>query len=522
MRAPSLLARHAVWRGARVFAGWTMLSRVFGFARDVLLASSLGTSWVADSFVFALRLVNFFRRLLAEGALQQPLIPLIIGERSQNLAGRVFGWLFLAGLVVVGVSEVFMEELVGLVGQGFSEEKKILATRLSRWSFIYLLAVLAMAWGGAVLSTHGHFGLAASSPLVLNVAFIAVLLVGWWLGAALEQAQLAQLLAMALIVAGGVQVGLFWRQLHRFGFSFWVRPFFVRDGKIALFLKRFLPTMTASLIVQFMLLIDAYLASLLGDGALSQLYYGDRLAQLPLAIIGIALGMALLPTLSRALEDNDQQAARRAINQALAMAALFAVPATIGLLTLAEPLIDGLFRRGALSQDNVAEIAAVLRAFAIGVPAIVMIKILNPIFFAGGDTKRPLALAMVMASCNLALALALFLPLGVVGLALATALAAYVYVVAALWNLYRRGLLPVNLATARFALECTACALAMGMVCLVFTPFYPEASTNLIRVSVLLGWVLMVTAFYFSALVVLSPRARQALKNWRQHRRSDA
>ena len=416
-------------RGIATVGGYTLVSRLLGFLRDVLAAAYLGAGPVADAFFVAFKFPNFFRRLFAEGAFNAAFVPIFAGMvakdgrvAARNFAEDALAVLLAALLALTLAIEATMPWFIALAAPGFRDEpeKLALAIEFTRITFPYLLFISLVSLQGGVLNSLDRFGAVAATPILLNLCLIGGMIV---LTPPLGSPGLAMSWSVAL--AGVVQ----------FLWLAWA----CRAGGMALRLPRprltpevrrlgrlMLPAALGSGVVQINLLIDVMIASLLPTGAVSYLYYADRLYELPLAVIGIAIGTALLPLLSRQIRLGEDAAAAQTQNRALEAALVLTLPATAALLVLAEPIIVVLFQRGAFDAAVSQATAAALVAYAAGLPAYVMIKVLTPGFYAREDTRSPVRIAIVCVALNTLAALALMGPFAHVGIALASALSAWV------------------------------------------------------------------------------------------------
>ncbi len=430
-------------RNFATVGGATLLSRLLGFARDVLIAGALGAGPIADAFVAAFRLPNLFRRIFAEGAFNAAFVPLFArtlegdGTREHREEARAFAAEALAGLtlvllVVSGLAIVFMPALTLALAPGFASdpEKFDLTVLLSRICFPYLFCVSLVALMSGVLNGFRRFAAAAFAPVALNVVLIGVLGLVYamgWTGS--PTAGLA--LAVGVALAGVVQLALLVIALRRLDFRIPFRRPRWTPG-VRRLVKLGVPGLIAGGGMQIGIWIGTLIASL-QDGAISWLYYADRLYQLPLGLIGIAIGVVLLPEIARRLRSGDTDGALWSQNRAMEIALLMTVPAATALALAAEPVVRVLFERGAFGPDATAATAAALFAYAFGLPAFVIAKIFQPVYFAAEDTKTPARFTLVQITINAAGAAALFPFIGHVGIALATSAAGWVNV-ALLWR----------------------------------------------------------------------------------------
>src|ERR1700745_3323529 len=421
---------------------YTAVSRVLGFVRDVLTAAILGAGPVADAFFVAQRLPNLFRSLFAEGAFSAAFVPLFAGTMADRgkEAVRIFAEDVLAvllaallGFVVLG--EIFMPTVMGVIAPGFSEDpaKFGLAVELARITFPYLLFIALVALQGGVLNSVDRFAAAAATPVLLNLFLIAALLLmersGWRAGRAL---------AWAVTAAGFAQFLWLLFSCARAGLALRLPLPRLTQG-----VRRTLAVMAPGTIgagdTQLNLLISTALASLLPGGSVSYLYYADRLNQLPLGVVGIAVGTAILPPLSRQLRLGLAADAADTQNRGVELALLLTLPAAVALAGLAPPILAVLFQRGAFGAADTAATAAALAAYAAGLPAFVLVKVLAPGFFARHDPPPPVKVAITALVANLGLTLILMQFLSHVGIALATTIAGWVNALTLLVLLIRRG-----------------------------------------------------------------------------------
>jgi len=434
-------------RAITTVGGLTMLSRVFGFVRDILIAAILGAGPFADALFVAFKFPNMFRRLFAEGAFNLAFVPLYAGlleEKGQEVARvfaeRVLSVLLWTLLVFVALVQLAMPGLMHVLAPGFVGDavRFDLAVELTRITFPYLLFISLVSMMAGVLNSLGKFATAAATPVILNICLIS---------AALFLAPLTETPAHALawgMAAGGV-VQFVWLLAHcaRAGVALRLpRP--QLSPRVKLLLKRMAPVALGAGIYQVNLLIDTIIASLLPAGSISYLFYADRVNQLPLGVVGVAVGTALLPLLSRQLRGGDAAGAFNSQNRALEFAFLLTLPAAAALMVIAEPVIDVLFRRGAFGLEEARLTGQALAVYAIGLPSYVLVKALAPGFFAREDTATPVKIAAVAMLANLVLNLILMGPFLHVGIAMATAASSWLNAGLMAWVLHRRGHLQLD------------------------------------------------------------------------------
>ncbi len=432
----------ALLRSAATVGSFTLLSRVFGFIRDVLTAAILGAGPVADAFFVAQRLPNLFRSLFAEGAFSAAFVPLAAGalaesgrQAARDFAEEAFAVLFAALFAFVVAAEIFMPAVMRVIAPGFAAdpEKFALVVSLTRITFPYLLFISLVALQGGLLNALDRFAAAAATPVLLNLFLIAGLLLtaregggdGRILAAALTAAGIAQFLwLMASCARAGMLLRLRWPHL---------------TSGVRRVLKVMGPGVLGAGATQLNLLISTALASLLPEGSVSYLYYADRLNQLPLGVVGIAVATAILPPVSRQVRQGDHDGAVATQNRGIELAVLLTLPAAAALALLAQPILAVLFERGAFGPAQATATAAALAAYALGLPAFVLVKVLAPGFFARQDTVTPVKMAVTAIAANLALTLILMPFLAHVGVALALSGAGWLQALGLFWLLRRRG-----------------------------------------------------------------------------------
>lgn len=415
---------------------WTLLSRVMGFVRDIMIAAYLGTGPVAEAFLVAFSLPNLFRRFFAEGAFNMAFVPMfskkVQGEDdAQRFAQDAFVGLggILTVFTVIGV--IFMPALVTMMASGFmGTERFDLAVYYGRIAFPYILFISLTALLSGVLNATGRFTAAAAAPILLNVIFV-IALVG--VGLTCEctdkagQTQIGQALAIAVPIAGIAQLVVVWIAAKKSGYALRIgMPRMTPDLKRLAIIAA--PAALAGGVVQINLLVGRQVASFF-DGAVAWLNYADRLYQLPLGVVGIAIGVVLLPDLSRRLRSGDEAGGRDAFNRASEISLALTIPASVALMVIPIPLVSVLFERGAFTSDDTAATALAVAIYGLGLPAFVLQKTLQPLFFAREDTKRPFYYALMAMVLNAALAIGLSPVIGFAAAAIGTSLTGWAMVV---------------------------------------------------------------------------------------------
>ncbi|RRJ83533.1 murein biosynthesis integral membrane protein MurJ [Aestuariirhabdus litorea] len=420
----------------------TTLSRVLGLVRDVVIAGYFGSKSEADAFFVAFKIPNFLRRLFAEGAFSQAFVPVLSQYKSQSgreqvrqLVDSVAGTLGGVLLSVTAFGVVAAPLLVMLFAPGFHDlpVKLALAGDMLRITFPYLLLISMTAFCGSILNSYGRFAVPAFTPVLLNLCLIGATL---FFTSMFEQPVMA--LAWGVLVAGIVQLLFQVPFLWRLGLL--PRPRWQpRHEGVKRIMTLMLPALFGVSVSQINLLLDTVLASFLQTGSISWLYYSDRLSELPLGIFGIAIGTVILPSLSRRQAENRPEAFSRTLDWAIRLVLLIGLPSALALFVLAEPLIATIFHYGAMQDRDVMMAAMSLRAYASGLLAFMLIKVLAPGYFARQDTKTPVRIAIKAMVANMVLNLILVWPLQHAGLALATSLSAVLNAGLLYWGLRQAG-----------------------------------------------------------------------------------
>ena len=500
----------SLYRNFLSVGGLTLLSRVFGFVRDALMAAVLGAGPAADAFYAAFRFPNLFRRLFAEGAFNTAFVPMFSGALAQRgnaaaveLASRIMAWLVAVLVVVTILAEIFMPWVLIPFVPGFLDdpEKFDLTVLLTRILFPYLACMSLMAAYGAILNSLNRFFAAAFAPVILNLVSIAVLLplATFWVQ---EPEEATVWVAIATVVAGLAQLASVWWAVRRSE----VVPRFQLprlDAEVKRFWLLALPAVISGGVIQINIFIGTIIASGAAS-AISYLYYADRLYQLPLGIIGIAIGTVLLPVLSGHLKSGRTVEAHDTQDQSLLIAMLLSLPAATALAALAEPIVRVLFERGAFGPAATAETAAALVAFAIGLPAFVLVRVLQPGFFAREDTVTPTVFAGVSVVINIGLSLLLFPAFEHVGIAIATTVSAWANAALLAGRLAQRG--HYRPSRAELVRHATILAIALGMAALLLALYWPVQAVfvpggNILAQAGLLALICVVGATaYFLAI----------------------
>jgi len=421
--------------------GLTLLSRATGFARDIVLAAILGAGPVADAFFVAFRLPNHFRAIFAEGAFNAAFVPAYAGIRQQNgaeraglFADRIFTLLLASQIVLLALALLLTPAAIDLLAPGFKNdpERYPLAVDLTRITFPYLLLITLVTLYGGILNSLQRFAAAAAASTLLNLSMMMTLALAAFFPSAGHAAAWGVLISgvlQALLVGGdcwraGALPALRWPEL---------------DADVRRFFRALGPATVGSMGVQLALFADTIIASFLAAGALSALYYADRLNQLPIGVIGIAAGTVILPEMTRRIAGGDESGAAHAQNRAIEFTLLLAVPCLAAFIVIPDLLMRALFARGAFTDADALAAARTLMAYALGLLPFVLIRSAVATFFARGDTATPVKAALIAAAVNIAFKFVLMGPLAQVGLALATSIGAWINLGLVMWFSVRAG-----------------------------------------------------------------------------------
>src|SRR5712672_887822 len=437
----------------RIFTvgGYTLLSRLTGFARDIMLAAILGAGPMADAFFVALRLPNHFRAIFAEGAFNAAFVPAyahVRGERGEAsarlFADRIFTLLFFSQLLLLILAWLFMPQAMSILAPGFTDdlEQRRLAIELTRITFPYLLLITLVTLYGGMLNVMHRFATAAAAPIFLNLSMMATLALAAFFPSAGHAA------AWGVLIAGLLEFLLLAGDAARNGILPKFAPLKL-DDDVRAFFRALGPATVGSMGTQVALFADTIIATFLPAGALSALYYADRLNQLPIGVIGIAIGTVLLPEMSRRLTAGDRDGAMASQRRAFDFTLLFSVPFVAAFLTVPENIMRAMFARGAFSKADAAAAGATLAAYAIGLIPFVLIRSAVATFYARKDTATPVKAALTGVSVNVALKILLVGSLAQVGLALATAVGAWINLLLVIGFAVRAGHLVLDRALMR-------------------------------------------------------------------------
>ena len=408
------------------FGFYTIISRLLGYLRDVLIAIFLGTSFLADAFFVAFRIPNTFRRLFAEGTFNAAFVPSYTSElvknksKSKIFANEIFNLLFLGLFFLVLIIEFFMPAFVSLIAPGFvkNTEKIELVINLTRITFPFLIFVSLSSFFAAILNSHNKFAVASAAPIILNLVLIGILFFGNYLNDAL-----IYYLSYGVSIAGLLQL-IF---LYKFVKKFYVFKFnfkFKINKKVKFFFKKLLPSIFSSGVTQINILVGTIIASFQAS-AVSYLYYADRIYQINLAIAGIAIGVVILPQLSKLIYLKRKNKILQIQNKALELSMFLSLPASVALFIGSEEIISALFGYGSFTEEAVKNSAKALYYFGLGLPAFALIKVFSTFFFANHDTKTPFYISLISVILNIFISIYYFKSIGFIIIPIATTISSW-------------------------------------------------------------------------------------------------
>lgn len=508
-----------MWRSTFIVSAMTMLSRVLGLVRDMVLLNVFGAGGLMDAFLVAFKIPNFFRRLLAEGAFSQAFIPVLTDYKTnrlhadvQVLISRVFGVLLTILSVMTVFAVVAAPALIWLFAPGFADDpiKFDTAVELLRLTFPYLLFMSLTAFASSILNSYGSFATAAFAPVLLNLTMISA---AWWATPYFAEPIMA--LGWAVIIAGILQLAIQIPELWNKKLLIPPKVDFKHEGVVRI-LKLMLPALFGVSVVQINLLLNTVWASFMVTGSVTWLYTAERLTELPLGLIGIAIATVILPALSAKHAEANQEKFRAMIDWAAKVIVLVGIPASIAMYMLAEPMMQALFQRGEFGVEDVRMSAFALQAMSASILSFMLIKIFAPAFYARQDTKTPVRIGLIAVGVNIVsnvLLLGLFKWMGWgashVALALSSTLAAFVNAGMLYWQLHRQGIYRFGAHWRRLAV-CYAVANSAMIGALWFgLQWYPAAAEQWLRIVGLLLLCAWGGLAYGAALLVTGFRPRE-------------
>ncbi len=419
-----------VLRSSLIFSLFTSISRIFGFLRDILIANFLGAGILSDIFFVAFRLPNTFRRIFSEGALNSAFVPIYtkliknnLIQESKRFAGSIVLIFLIVSSIVVLIIEIFMPFFIMILAPGFvnDDDKFRELVNIARIIFPFLILTSVSSIFSSILNSHNKFALSAALPIILNITLMIALIV-----AAHTTSNFLLFLSWSVIAAGLIQVVILIFALNNKKI-FFLFTLEIYTNYIKRFIKLFTSSFFASGLLQINILIGTIIASY-ESGAISYLYYADRVYQLPLALIGIAIGMAMLPSISSKIKSDSLEKIHQSIEQTLLFSLLFAFPASVGIFALSEQIISVLFERGEFNEKSTLFTSKALKFYALGLIAFILMKIYTPIFFAYEHAKPILYITTINLVINTILSIVLFVNIGFIGIPIATTVSAWISV----------------------------------------------------------------------------------------------
>lgn len=496
--------------------GMTMISRVLGFVRDMVIARMFGASAGADAFFVAFKIPNFFRRLFAEGAFSQAFVPVLANTKENKskeavrvLVGAItfrLGLILLA-LTIFGVLGASLWMSVFAPGFRSDPEKFALATDMLRLTFPYLMLISLVALSSALMNTYNRFAVPAFTPVWLNLVLIGCAI---WLSPLLDVPVMA--LAWGVLIAGVVQLAFHLPFLWKMGLL--PKPTRQYDPGVSEVKRLMLPALFGVSVAQINLLVDTILASFLVSGSVSWLYYSDRLMEFPLGVFGVALATVVLPGLSKKAANSDWAGFKKDLDFALKLVMLIGLPATVGLVLLAQPLLVTLFFYGEFTANDVNMASMSLMAYALGLLGFILVKVLAPAFYARKDMKTPVKIAVVALISNIVLNLLLIGPMAHVGLALATSITAFLNAGLLYYFLIKHQVFTLQTRWRTFSLQVLLALTAMATLLLIASPSHQAwlLFDAWQRVGWLFGLIAAAMTVYLSVLLATGFRPRQLIK----------
>ena len=408
------------------FSFFTIISRLLGYFRDILIAIFLGTGFLADAFFVAFRIPNTFRRLFSEGTFNAAFVPSYTSEiikgkaQSNKFANNVFNLLFLGLFILVLLVQIFMPAFISIIAPGFVDDvkKMELAINLTRITFPFLFFICLASFFSAILNSHNKFAAASAAPIILNVILIGVLLFS-----KLLNDQLVYYLSYGVSLAGILQLLFLYKFVRKFyslKFNFKIKI----NNQIKMFFKKLLPSIFSSGVTQINILVGTIIASF-QTSAVSYLYYADRIYQINLAIAGVAIGVVILPQLSKYIQSNKKDKILLIQNKALELSLFLSLPASIALLIGSEEIISALFGYGSFDEISVLNSSKALYYFALGLPAFSLIKVFSSFFFANHDTKTPFYISVLSVILNILISIYYFNEIGFIIIPIATTISSW-------------------------------------------------------------------------------------------------
>ena len=446
------------------FSFFTIISRLLGYLRDILIAIFLGTGPLADAFFVAFKIPNTFRRLFSEGTFNAAFVPSYASEISQGkdqsdkFATNIFNLLILGLFFIVLVVEIFMPAFIFLIAPGFNgdSQKMELVINLTRITFPFLFFISLASFFSAILNSHNRFAIASATPIILNIMLIGILFYGKFLND-----QLVYYLSYAVTLSGIIQLMFLYPFVKKFyspNFTFKIKI----DEKVKIFFKKLLPSIFSSGVTQINILVGTIIASFQAS-AVSYLYYADRIYQINLAIAGIAIGTVILPQLSKYIQNEKKDEIMLIQNKALELSLFLSIPATVALLIASEQIVSALFGYGTFDEESVKNSAKALFYFSLGLPAFSLIKVFSSFFFARHNTKIPFYISIISVLLNILISVSYFKSIGFIIIPIATSISSWFNSIILFIFLKRKSLFNFNLLFINRFIRILVATIIMGL-----------------------------------------------------------
>ena len=490
------------------FSFFTLISRILGYLRDVLIAIYLGSGPIADAFFVAFRIPNTFRRLFSEGTFNAAFVPsysseMVLGKnRSQKFANKIFNLLLVSLLLIVLIIEIFMPSFVFIIAPGFSDnsDKLDLTISLTRITFPFLLFVSLSSFFSAILNSHNKFAVASAAPIILNIFLILILFFQSYLND-----QLVIYLSYAVTLAGIVQLIFLLFFIRKFYFPIITLNFKI-DNKVKLFFKKLLPSIFSSGVTQINILVGTIIASFQAS-AVSYLYYADRIYQINLAIAGIAIGTVLLPNLSKYIQSRNKKKIDFIQNKALELSLFLSLPATIALLIASEEITSALFGYGSFDDLSVKNSANALFYFALGLPAFSFIKIFSSFLFARHNTKIPFYFSVLSVITNIIISVYFFNKIGFIIIPIATTISSWFNAIMLLMYLTNKKYYLINLKFIKSFLKIVFSTVLTSYIFYNLIKFFSENLTYNSEYKLITIILLVIVTFFIYILISILTKA---------------
>ena len=488
------------------FGFFTIISRLLGYVRDILIAVFLGTGPLADAFFVAFRIPNTFRRLFSEGTFNAAFVPSYSSQlhkkkQSENFTNNVFSLLIIGLFFLVLIAEIFMPFFVFLIAPGFEGdyEKMQIAITLTRITFPFLLFISIASFFSAILNSHNKFAIASAAPIILNIILIGVLIFG-----KLLNDKLVYYLSYAVTASGILQfifLYFFAKKYVSFRFKFSIKI----NKQIKFFFKKLLPSIFSSGVTQINILVGTIIASFQA-GAVSYLYYADRVYQINLAIAGIAIGVVILPQLSKHVRDKKNEKINLIQNKALELSLFLSIPATFALLIASEEIISSLFGYGSFDENSVKNSSKALFYFAIGLPAFALIKVFSTFFFARHNTKLPFYVSLTSVFLNIFISVVFFKEIGFIIIPIATTISSWFNAILLFLFLKKMKLFSFNLIFINRFIKILIASIIMGLFFNTLIQFFNEEFLyqEILKSTYLVGVVILGLAFYILLAIFIN------------------